>query len=77
ILFGGRVLEIPFKLPESNSIPYNIQQSQWKSRTHNSFFDPHEQTLQEINSVYESYKFPENPLLNVEPPRRQRQPVEH
>lgn len=77
MLFGGRVLDKPFTLPLNDSFPYDIQQSQWKIRSNSSVFDPHEQTIQEMNNVYEKFNFPENPLSNMDPPRRRRQPIEN
>ena len=64
-------------MPLNDSFPYDIQQSQWKIRSNSSVFDPHEQTIQEMNNVYEKFNFPENRVSNMDPPRRRRQPIEN
>jgi len=57
-----------FTSPPNDSFSYNIKRDGWKTRSNNSVFDPHEQTLREMDNVYERFNFPENPLSNAPPP---------
>jgi len=77
MIFGGTVLEKQFTLTPNESYSYNIQRHGWKTRTINPVFDPHEATLRNIDSIYEKFNFPENPLSNMEPPKRRREHIDN
>lgn len=74
ILFGGRVIERPFTamLP-IHTHAYNLQRDHWKSRSNNSSFTPHVETLQEMDQVFVDNNFPLTPFSHIElPPQRRR-----
>ncbi|KAL5237599.1 hypothetical protein ACI65C_005009 [Semiaphis heraclei] len=78
ILFGGRVIEIPFTaLQPHHSHPYDLKRDNWRSRMNNTVFTPHLQTLNDIDKVFADYNYPVTPFSRVtlQPPRR-REPIE-
>jgi len=77
ILFGGRVIEIPFTaLQPHHSHPYDLKSDNWRSRTNNIDFTPHLQTFNDIDEVFAINKYPVTPFSRValQPPRR-REPI--